>query len=291
MNTHLCKEDLIFFIPVVKCSYLSQKLLVIYVLNFKIKDRLLKGGVDMEKFKNLLKKESFYVVLFVCLLLITTVAIYTGGKKATKETQKPVANNTVPEDKSTTNNTLVPDAELVKKEEEKTNTKEEENKEKNKASNEEGSVATSAKPTKEFINPVEKGLITRTFNIAPRLENDGKVANVYKGIDIEIPVGTEVKSATDGTILEAKSGDSKIGNYVLVEYTNGIKILYGNLDKNIKVKAGDKITQGTVIGKVGNSIKMNPKDRVSKEYLLLHVEKDKEPINPTKYFKEIAIKK
>ncbi|MFR5267003.1 peptidoglycan DD-metalloendopeptidase family protein [Clostridium sp.] len=244
----------------------------------------------MEKFKNLLKKESFYVVLFVCLLLITTVAIYTGGKKATKETQKPVANNTVPEDKSTTNNTLVPDAELVKKEEEKTNTKEE-NKKKNKASNEEGSVATSAKPTKEFINPVEKGLITRTFNIAPRLENDGKVANVYKGIDIEIPVGTEVKSATDGTILEAKSGDSKIGNYVLVEYTNGIKILYGNLDKNIKVKAGDKITQGTVIGKVGNSIKMNPKDRVSKEYLLLHVEKDKEPINPTKYFKEIAIKK
>ena len=245
----------------------------------------------MEKFKNLLKKESFYVVLFVCLLLITTVAIYTGGKKATKETQKPVANNTVPEDKSTTNNTLVPDAELVKKEEEKTNTKEEENKKKNKASNEEGSVATSAKPTKEFINPVEKGLITRTFNIAPRLENDGKVANVYKGIDIEIPVGTEVKSATDGTILEAKSGDSKIGNYVLVEYTNGIKILYGNLDKNIKVKAGDKITQGTVIGKVGSSIKMNPKDRVSKEYLLLHVEKDKEPINPTKYFKEIAIKK
>lgn len=244
----------------------------------------------MEKFKNLLKKESFYVVLFVCLLLITTVAIYTGGKKATKETQKPVANNTVPEDKSTTNNTLVPDAELVKKEEEKTNTKEE-NKKQNKASNEEGSVATSAKPTKEFINPVEKGLITRTFNIAPRLENDGKVANVYKGIDIEIPVGTEVKSATDGTILEAKSGDSKIGNYVLVEYTNGIKILYGNLDKNIKVKAGDKITQGTVIGKVGNSIKMNPKDRVSKEYLLLHVEKDKEPINPTKYFKEIAIKK
>lgn len=244
----------------------------------------------MEKFKNLLKKESFYVVLFVCLLLITTVAIYTGGKKATKETQKPVANNTVPEDKSTTNNTLVPDAELVKKEEEKTNTKEE-NKKQNKASNEEGSVATSAKPTKEFINPVEKGLITRTFNIAPRLENDGKVANVYKGIDIEIPVGTEVKSATDGTILEAKSGDSKIGNYVLVEYTNGIKILYGNLDKNIKAKAGDKITQGTVIGKVGNSIKMNPKDRVSKEYLLLHVEKDKEPINPTKYFKEIAIKK
>lgn len=244
----------------------------------------------MEKFKNLLKKESFYVVLFVCLLLITTVAIYTGGKKATKETQKPVANNTVSDDKSSTNNTLVPDAELVKKEEEKENTKEEGNK-KNEASNEEGSVATSAKPAKEFINPVEKGLITRTFNIAPRLENEGKVANVYKGIDIEVPVGTEVKSATDGTVLEAKSGDSKVGNYVLIECTNGIKILYGNLDKTIKVKAGDKITQGSVIGKVGNSIKMNPTDRVSKEYLLLHVEKDKEPINPTKYFKEIAIKK
>lgn len=246
----------------------------------------------MEKFKNLIKKESFYVVLFVCLLVITTVAIYTGGKKAKDVKQPPVANNTVDE-KAEINGQLIPDADLVKKEEEakKEEDKKQEVTKKEEATNKEESVATAAKPSNGFINPVDKGVITRTFNIAPRIENEGKVANVYKGMDIEIPVGTDVKSATDGVVIAAKAGDSKIGNYVLVEYSDGIKILYGNLDKNIKVKSGDKITQGTVIGKVGNSIKMNPKDRVSKEYLLLHVEKNKEPINPTKIFKEIPIKK
>lgn len=241
----------------------------------------------MEKFKNLIKKESFYVVLFVCLLVITTVAIYTGGKKAKNVKQPPVANNTV-DDKAEINGQLIPDADLVKKEEE---TKKEEASKKEETVNKEESVATAAKPSNEFINPVDKGVITRTFNIAPRIESEGKVANVYKGMDIEIPVGTEVKSATNGVVIAAKAGDSKIGNYVLVECSDGMKILYGNLDKDIKVKSGDKITQGTVMGKVGNSIKMNPKDRVSKEYLLLHVEKNKEPINPTKIFKEIPIKK
>lgn len=241
----------------------------------------------MEKFKNLIKKGSFYVVLFVCLLVITTVAIYTGGKKAKNVKQPPVANNTV-DDKAEINGQLIPDADLVKKEEE---TKKEEASKKEETVNKEESVATAAKPSNEFINPVDKGVITRTFNIAPRIESEGKVANVYKGMDIEIPVGTEVKSATNGVVIAAKAGDSKIGNYVLVECSDGMKILYGNLDKDIKVKSGDKITQGTVMGKVGNSIKMNPKDRVSKEYLLLHVEKNKEPINPTKIFKEIPIKK
>lgn len=241
----------------------------------------------MEKFKNLIKKESFYVVLFVCLLVITTVAIYTGGKKAKDVKQPPVANNTV-DDKAEINGQLIPDADLVKKEEE---TKKEEASKREETVNKEESVATAAKPSNEFINPVDKGVITRTFNIAPRIESEGKVANVYKGMDIEIPVGTEVKSATNGVVIAAKAGDSKIGNYVLVECSDRMKILYGNLDKDIKVKSGDKITQGTVMGKVGNSIKMNPKDRVSKEYLLLHVEKNKEPINPTKIFKEIPIKK
>lgn len=241
----------------------------------------------MEKFKNLIKKESFYVVLFVCLLVITTVAIYTGGKKAKDVKQPPVANNTV-DDKAEINGQLIPDADLVKKEGE---TKKEEASKKEETVNKEESVATAAKPSNEFINPVDKGVITRTFNIAPRIESEGKVANVYKGMDIEIPVGTEVKSATNGVVIAAKAGDSKIGNYVLVECSDGMKILYGNLDKDIKVKSGDKINQGTIMGKVGNSIKMNPKDRISKEYLLLHVEKNKEPINPTKIFKEIPIKK
>ncbi|MGL5616919.1 MAG: peptidoglycan DD-metalloendopeptidase family protein [Sarcina sp.] len=246
----------------------------------------------MEKFKNLLKRESFYVVLFICLLVVTAVAIYAGGKKANNETQKPVVQNTVGEEtKAETNGQLIPDAELVNKEDKKENKEEAKDNKTEETAKKDDSVATNAKPTKEFINPVEKGVVTRTFNIAPRIENDGQSANVYKGIDIEVAAGTEVKSATEGVVLEAKNGDSKVGNYVLVQCTSGMKILYGNLDKEIKVKSGDKVTQGALLGKVGTSIKMNPKDRVSKEYLLLHVEKNKEPLDPTKYFKEIPIKK
>lgn len=243
-----------------------------------LEDRLFKGGVDMEKIKNFLKKESFYVVLSVCLIVLATVAVLTGDKKAEEKINKPVADATEKKEVPTANKPIE-DAELVK-EDKPTVVKEKDD-----------SVATNAKPKSEIINPIKDGAITRKYNIAPRVEKDGKSANVYKGVDIEAAKGAEVIAVADGEVIEAQSGDSREGNYIKVKHSNGLTIMYGNLDAKFKVKKGDKVSQSTVLGNIGASIKVNPTDRVSKDYLLLHVEKENSPVDPLTIFKDITVKK
>ena len=193
----------------------------------------------------------------------------------------------------------------IKKEKEKENEeKETSNKkdskvERNKSNNSEkkeeskkqnDSVQASASAKGEFVSPIKDGKITRSYNLQPRIENEGKTASVYKGVDIEAAVGTEVKAIANGKILEARQGDSKEGFFVKVEHSNGIVSMYANLDKDLKVKAGDNITQGSVLGKVGSTVKTSPQDRVSSEYLLFHVEKSNEPMDPQKLLSNLVVK-
>lgn len=246
----------------------------------------------MEKLINFFKKHSFYVILVGCLTILGIVAITTGSNKAEDITQKPVSTNVETENKEASIKEPIEGAELVKKEktEEKKKDKEKEKKSEKTTFKEDDSVATNAKPKSDMINPIKNGLVTRKFNIEPRLENNGKVANVYKGIDIEGTKGSDVLAISNGEVIEAQSGDSREGNYVKVKHSNGLIVVYGNLETKLNVKAGDKVSQGTVLGKIGNSIKVSPSDRISKDYLLLHVEKDKEPIDPLTIFKELKVK-
>lgn len=242
----------------------------------------------MEKFKNFLKRESFYVILTLCLIVLAGVAVVTGGKKAEDNIKKPVASNSVQEKET---GKSLEGAELVKDDSKKDTEKKENKENKSEAKKEDDAVATNATPKSEYISPVKDGVVTRKFNIAPRVEKDGKSANVYKGIDIEAKKGSEVLAIADGEVIDARSGDSREGNYVKVKDSKGLITMYGNLDLKLKVKKGDKVSQGTVLGTIGNSIKVNPSDRVSKEYLLLHVEKDKQAIDPLTVFKDLPVKK
>ncbi|MGL5577441.1 MAG: peptidoglycan DD-metalloendopeptidase family protein, partial [Sarcina sp.] len=245
----------------------------------------------MEKLINFLKKHSFYVILAGCLVVLGVVAIATGGNKA-EDAKKPVATNVEKENKEASkSNEAIEGAELVQKDkkEEKKNDKGDKEKPTNTNIKEDDVVATNAKPKSEITNPVKDGLVTRKFNIEPRLEKDGKVANVYKGIDIEAAKGSEVLAIADGEIIGAQSGDSREGNYVKVKHSNGLTVMYANLENKLNVKVGDKVSKGSVIGKIGNSIKVSPVDRTSKDYLLLHVEKDKEPIDPLTIFKDLKV--
>ncbi|MGL4742628.1 MAG: peptidoglycan DD-metalloendopeptidase family protein [Sarcina sp.] len=240
----------------------------------------------MEKIKIFLKKHGFYVILSVCLIVLGVVAFATGGNRA-EDQKKPIATNT--EQTKPTENKVISDAELVDK-----NKKEEQKPTNNKGTSstavKDDSVATNAKPKAEIINPVKSGLVTRKMNLVGEIDSEGKSSVVHLGIDIEVTKGAEVLAVADGEVLEAENGPSKEGNYVKVKHDNGIIALYGNLDSKLSVKVGDKVKQGSTLGKVGNSIKQNPKSRVSKEYLLFHIEKDNEAVDPLKVFKELKVK-
>ena len=86
------------------------------------------------------------------------------------------------------------------------------------------------------------------------------------GLDIGAPVGTEVYAFEDG-VVHSVGYNPDVGDYghvIVIEHTlsspandgRGTKVyaLYGHLAKFvINIKAGDKITKGQVIGRIGNT--------------------------------------
>ncbi|EGT3615307.1 M23 family metallopeptidase [Clostridium perfringens] len=251
-----------------------------------------------DKFKRFIKKDGFYVVLFVCLCLIATVGVVVANKNTNNTVDESMAENSIEntEDNSATTGNAFDDAELVEGKTEDTDNLEEPTSVEEKseelnpeANNTNDSVATSNQ-NQSFIAPVKDGVITRGYNLEPRLNESGQSASVYKGIDIETAEGTEVLAIGDGKVVEAGKGNSKEGCFVKIEHQNGIVGFYGNLDPEIKVKDGDTVKKGDSIGKVGRTIQNSPSDRVSETYLMFHMENSKEPVDPQKYLKDIPVK-
>jgi len=102
----------------------------------------------------------------------------------------------------------------------------------------------------------------------------GADAETHPGIDFAAKTGTPVMATASGIVKAAKEkGD--YGNLVYIIHDDSFSTLYAHLDK-IKVKEGDKVKQGQVIGTVGNTGKSTA------PHLHYEVRLDGEPINPKK---------
>ncbi|OCN03410.1 hypothetical protein A7X67_11030 [Clostridium sp. W14A] len=79
----------------------------------------------------------------------------------------------------------------------------------------------------------------------------GKAGAFHTGLDIPAPTGTPVLASAGGTVIYSgvKGG---YGNCVIIQHENGIQTLYGH-NSELDVKKGDKVTQGQVIAKVGQT--------------------------------------
>ena len=74
----------------------------------------------------------------------------------------------------------------------------------------------------------------------------------HDGIDIQAPEGTAVSSAAAGTVLSV-TNDSRMGNTVVIEHANGYVTTYAGLQEQTRVRSGDSVSAGTVIGCVGST--------------------------------------
>jgi len=73
----------------------------------------------------------------------------------------------------------------------------------------------------------------------------------HTGIDIASPTGTPIKLTLDGTV--SYTGYSAVyGNYVIVTHSGGYQSMYGHMH-TIKVRRGQVLNQGGIIGTVGNT--------------------------------------
>ncbi len=72
----------------------------------------------------------------------------------------------------------------------------------------------------------------------------------HGGIDIAAPIGTPIKSAADGTVLEAGAA-SGYGQWVRVLNDDGTTAVYGHVD-TYQVSSGQRVSAGQQIATVGN---------------------------------------
>lgn len=103
-----------------------------------------------------------------------------------------------------------------------------------------------ATPDLNFLTPIE-GVMTGSYG--RRRVFNGQPKRPHSGMDIAAARGVPVASPADGTVIE--SGDFFFsGNIVYIHHGQGLITLFAHLDE-IKVKVGDKVEQGQIIGTVG----------------------------------------
>ncbi|HAS45056.1 MAG TPA: hypothetical protein DCS93_31530 [Microscillaceae bacterium] len=98
----------------------------------------------------------------------------------------------------------------------------------------------------------------------------------HRGVDIKVPVGTQVFATANGTVTKA-SFDSKKGYYITIKHDDAYSTTYTHLSK-LMVKPGDKVKKRTQIALSGNT------GHSTAPHLHYEVHKNGQVVDPKKYF-------
>ncbi|WP_170926348.1 M23 family metallopeptidase [Devosia lucknowensis] len=93
------------------------------------------------------------------------------------------------------------------------------------------------------------------------------------GINIDVPEGSSVKAAENGTVIYVGSGVEGYGNLVLVRHPNGYVSAYAHL-KDMSVAKGATVNRGDSLGTVGQT------GSVSRPQLHFELRKGATPVDP-----------
>lgn len=221
--------------------------------------------------KKLLEKDGFYLALFVCICLIAI-----GGVWFTKNNVDELTSNDLFVNKTNENSKKDEDeVHLIEKDKNDsipTSTESNENLEKAKEKQENKSSKLSFLGNKVVREYSEK---------EPSYSKTLDLWEVHKGLDISADAGYEVKSLLDGKVVNVFK-DDKHGISVKIESSNNVVVVYSNLDEETKVKKGQEVSEGQVLGTVGNTSSVESEDGAH-----IHIEafKGKESIDPMSLIK------
>jgi murein DD-endopeptidase MepM/ murein hydrolase activator NlpD len=95
------------------------------------------------------------------------------------------------------------------------------------------------------------------------------------GIDIEVPENTPIKAADDGVVIYSGNQLKSFGNLVLVRHSNEYVTAYAHA-KEVRVKLGDTIKAGEVIGTAGQT------GNVATPQLHFEIRKGSTPVDPVR---------
>src|SRR6195952_343536 len=104
-----------------------------------------------------------------------------------------------------------------------------------------------------------------------------KTTKFHAGLDFAAPQGTPIYATANGVVETAGNTGNGYGNHVVIHNGYGYATLFGHMFK-IKVKAGQKVKRGEIIGWVGNTGKSTG------PHCHYEVHRNGEPVDPVFYF-------
>ena len=104
-----------------------------------------------------------------------------------------------------------------------------------------------------------------------------KVTKFHEGIDFTAAVGTPIYATGDGIVSEAERNSGGYGNKIIINHGYSYETVYAHLSK-IKVKVGQRVKRGEIIGLMGNTGKSTA------PHLHYEVHKAGVPMNPIYFF-------
>lgn len=103
------------------------------------------------------------------------------------------------------------------------------------------------------IQPVSNKQLNRIASgFGMRIDPVYGTPKMHKGLDFTAPQGTPIYATGDGTVSVAGASEGGYGNHVVINHGYGYETLYGHMVR-IKVKRGQKVKRGEVIGWVGST--------------------------------------
>ncbi|AGK57549.1 peptidase M23 [Hyphomicrobium denitrificans 1NES1] len=100
------------------------------------------------------------------------------------------------------------------------------------------------------------------------------------GINLAVPLGTEVHAAESGVVAYAGNELKGYGNLVLLRHDNGWVTAYAHNDE-LLVKRGDKVKRGQVIAKAGKT------GSVDQPQVHFELRQGSRPVDPTPYLEKL----
>lgn len=128
-----------------------------------------------------------------------------------------------------------------------------------------------------FVSPLPGGWQdTVTSEFGYRQNPTGSGSEGHTGMDMAVPLGTDVRAVKDGKVLFVRFKQTGYGYHVAIDHGGGLVTLYGHCSE-ILVTEGQTVTAGQVIAKSGST------GRSTGPHLHLEVIRDGVPQNPRNY--------
>lgn len=128
------------------------------------------------------------------------------------------------------------------------------------------------------IQPVSNRTLDRVASgFGYRIDPIYKTPKMHTGIDFTAATGTPIYATGDGTVNEAGYDNGGYGNNVVINHGYGYQSLYAHM-KKVKVRVGDRVKRGEVIGWIGSTGKSTG------PHLHYEVIKNGEKIDPIHFF-------